>query len=107
VTIGYIIAIGATMNFVTVRDLRTAPKQVWDKLDAEREIVVTNNGKPFALMIPIDDTNLDDVLASVRQANVMRSITRIQLAAAKAGLDKMALEEVNAEIAAARVNGRG
>jgi len=75
---------------------------VWNKLDTERELVVTNNGKPFALMIPIDETNLDDVLASVRQANVMRSIARLQLAAAKAGLDQMTLEEANTKIATAR-----
>jgi antitoxin (DNA-binding transcriptional repressor) of toxin-antitoxin stability system len=79
---------------------------VWEKLDAEREVVITNNGKPFALMIPIDETNFDDVLASVRQANAMRSIARMQMAAAKAGLDKMALEEINAEIAAARQDAR-
>jgi antitoxin (DNA-binding transcriptional repressor) of toxin-antitoxin stability system len=92
------------MNFVTVRDLRTAPKQVWDKLDSEKEVVITNNGKPFALMIPIDETNFDDVLASVRQANAMRAITRMQLAATKSGLDKMTLKGINAEIAAARTS---
>jgi antitoxin (DNA-binding transcriptional repressor) of toxin-antitoxin stability system len=92
------------MNFITVRDLRTTPKQVWDKLDAEREVVITNNGKPFALMIPIDETNFDDVIASVRQANAMRAITRMQMAAIKVGLDKMAPEEINAEIAAGRTD---
>ncbi|MDR0498231.1 MAG: type II toxin-antitoxin system Phd/YefM family antitoxin [Holophagales bacterium] len=90
------------MNFVTVRDLRTTPRQVWDKLDTEREVVITNNGKPFALMIPIDESNFDDVLESVRQACAMRSMTRMHLAAAKTGLDKMNLEEINAEIEIAR-----
>jgi antitoxin (DNA-binding transcriptional repressor) of toxin-antitoxin stability system len=97
------------MDFVTVRDLRTAPKRVWDKLDAEKEIVVTNNGKPFALMIPIDGANVEDVLASVRQASVMRSVTRMRMAAAAAGLvgyHEMDMTEIDAEIEAAR-NVRG
>ena len=53
-------------------------------------------------MIPIDETNFDDVLSTVRQAYAMRAITRMQLAAAKGELDKMSLEDINAEIAAAR-----
>ena len=50
----------------------------------------------------IDETNFDDVLSTVRQAYAMRAITRMHLAAAKGGLDKMSLEDINAEIAAAR-----
>jgi len=90
------------MNFFSVRDLRTTPKQVWDTLNAEREVVITNNGKPFALMIPIVETNFDDVLVAVRQAIAIRAVTRMQLAAAKGGFDKMSLDDINAEIAAAR-----
>ena len=94
------------MSFFTVRDLRTSPKNVWDTLDKEKEVVITNNGKPSALMIPIADANFDDILATVRQVNAMRIVTRMQRAAAKAGLDRMSLEEINAEIDAARAERR-
>ena len=90
------------MNFFTVRDLRTTPKNVWDTLNEEKEVVITNNGKPSALMIPINDTNFDDVLGVIRQASAMRAVTRMQMAAVKAGLDEMSLDDINAEIAAAR-----
>ena len=90
------------MNFFTVRDLRTTPKTVWDKLSLEKEIIITNNGKPSALMIPITDENFDDILATVRQVNAQRAVNRMQRSAVKAGADKMTLEEINAEIAAAR-----
>ena len=90
------------MNFFTVRDLRTSPKHVWETLDQEKEVVITNNGKPSALMIPVNDTNFEDILAAVRQASAMQAVTRMQMASVKAGLDHMTLEEINAEIAAAR-----
>jgi antitoxin (DNA-binding transcriptional repressor) of toxin-antitoxin stability system len=90
------------MNFFTSRELEIAPKQVWDSLNAESEVVITNNEKPSALMIPVDETNFDEVLATVRQASAMRTVTRMQLAAAKAGLNKLSLEEINAEINAVR-----
>ena len=62
------------MNFYTVRDLRTHPREVWDKLSETQEIIITNNGKPTALMIEIDDENLEEVLASVRQSIDRKSV---------------------------------
>lgn len=90
------------MNFFTVRDLRTSPKTVWNTLAEEKEVVITNNGKPSALMIPVTSADFDDVLATVRQVNAMRLVTRMQGSAVQAGLDKMSLDEINAEIDAAR-----
>jgi antitoxin (DNA-binding transcriptional repressor) of toxin-antitoxin stability system len=90
------------MNFFTSRDLETAPRQVLDSLSAESEVVITSNGKPSALMIPINEANFDEVLATVRQASAMRAVTRMQLTAAKSGLNKLSLEEINAEINAVR-----
>ena len=38
------------MDFVTVREFRTQPAKVWKKLESGKELVVTRNGKPFALL---------------------------------------------------------
>ena len=90
------------MNFFTVRDLRSTPKTVWDTLEEQKEVVITNNGKPTALMIPIDDINFEDVLATVRQAGAMRAVNRMRIAAAESGASRFSLDEINAEIMAAR-----
>jgi len=90
------------MEFVTVRDLRTRPKSVWETLDRKKEIIVTNNGKPSALMLPISEDDLEDVLSMVRQVNAQRAVSRMQRAAVRAGLDTMTLDEINTEIAEAR-----
>ena len=41
------------MNFYSVRDLRTTQKAIWEKLEQDGEVVITNNGKPSALLFDI------------------------------------------------------
>ena len=90
------------MNFFSVRDLRTTPKAVWDTLNEEKEVIITNNGKPSALMIPISEDDFEVVLSTVRQVNAMRAVNNMQIAAVRAGLDEMSLEDINIEIEGAR-----
>lgn len=90
------------MNFYTVRDLRTHPREVWEKLSETHEVIITNNGKPSALMIEIDDENLEDVLASVRQSVAMRAVNKLRLASIRGGRTEMTVEDINAEISKVR-----
>lgn len=86
------------MNFYSVRDFRTQPKQIWEKLSEVNELIITNNGKPSALMIGIDEENLEDVLASIRQAMAMRATNKLRLNAIKNGNSQITEEEIEAEI---------
>jgi uncharacterized protein YaaQ len=85
-----------------VRDLRTQPRQIWDKLAEVHELIITNNGKPSALMIEIDDENIEDVLASVRQSMAMRATNKLRLSSVMNGNAHMSKEDIEAEIAEAR-----
>ena len=90
------------MNFYTVRDLRTHPREVWKKLSETHEVIITNNGKPSALMIEIDDESLEDVLVSVRQSMVMRAVNKLRLASIRGGRSEMTDEDIDAEISKVR-----
>lgn len=90
------------MNFYTVRDLRTHPRAVWEKLSEKHEIIITNNGKPSALMIEIDDENLEDVLTAVRQSILMRAVNKLRLASIRNGKSDMTYEEIEEEISTVR-----
>ena len=83
------------MVFYTVRDLRTQPRKVWEKLSETHEIIITNNGKPSALMIEIDDENLEEVLASVRQSVAMRAVNKLSVDSIRSGRSEMTDEEIN------------
>ena len=90
------------MNFYTVRDLRTHPREVWEKLSETHEVIITNNGKPSALMIEIDDESFEDVLASVRQSVAMRAVNKLRLASIRSGRTEMTSEDIDAEISKVR-----
>ena len=88
------------MNFYTVRELRTTPKSIWDNLVADGEVVITNNGKPTALLLDIADGSLEETLKAVKQAKAMIAFNSMRSKAAAKGY--MTEEEIEAEIAAAR-----
>ncbi len=92
------------MNFYSVRDLRTTPKSVWENLSADGEVVITNNGKPTALMLDITDGSFEETLRAVRQARAMIAFNSMRAKAAERGY--MSDEEIEAEISAARRGGR-
>ena len=86
------------MKFVTVRDFRTSPSSIWKKLPSERELIITNNGKPIALLTPLNDETLEDTVSAVRKAKAANAARKMQEISASLGNDKMALDEINAII---------
>ena len=88
------------MNFFAARDLRTKPKTIWDTLQNNGEVVITNNGRPAALMMDITDANFEETLKAVRQAKAMIAFNNMRKKAAERGF--MPDEEIEREIAASR-----
>ena len=83
------------MIFYTVRDLRTTPRSIWENLKTEGHVVITNNGKPAALMLDIAEGQLEETIKAVRQAKVMMTFNNMRARAAAAGY--MPDEEIEAE----------
>jgi antitoxin (DNA-binding transcriptional repressor) of toxin-antitoxin stability system len=46
------------MKFITVRELRGRSGQVWNTLAREREVILTSNGKPIAILSAVSEENL-------------------------------------------------
>jgi hypothetical protein len=90
------------MDFVTLREFRTQPGKIWEKLTKEHELVVTRNGKPFALLTETSPTSLDADLARLRRARFGRAVTALREQAQARGLDKLSSEDINALIRDAR-----
>jgi antitoxin (DNA-binding transcriptional repressor) of toxin-antitoxin stability system len=90
------------MQFITVRDFRNSSAKIWKNLPKEREMVITNNGRPIALLTPLTDRNLEETLSAIRRANAIEAVRQMQETSVKLGNDKMTLEEINREIALAR-----
>jgi antitoxin (DNA-binding transcriptional repressor) of toxin-antitoxin stability system len=90
------------MKFITVRDFRSRPAYVWKELGKTREMVLTSNGKPIALLTPVSEQNLESTIRSIRKANALEAVSTLQAESIRRGNDAMALQEINAEIKTAR-----
>jgi len=88
------------MNFYSVRDLRTDSKRMWTDLTSGDEVVLTNNGKPSALVIDIPEGSFDEIVQAVRQAKAMIALNSIRKKAARTGF--MSDEDIESVIAEAR-----
>lgn len=90
------------MRFVTVRELRGQSAAVWKALAEERDLVVTSNGKPIALLSATSGEFLEESLGALRRARAQAATAAMQQASLKTGTDQMSLDDINAEIAATR-----
>jgi prevent-host-death family protein len=92
------------VEFVTSRELSTEPRQTWERLSQAGELVITNNGKPTAVLVSIDDGKFEETIKLIRQVKDMRLLQSVWAEAEARGT--LNSEEINAEIAAARVEMR-
>lgn len=90
------------MQFISVRDLRGKSAQIWKKLKQMKEIVITSNGKPIAILSPTSGESLEESLNTIRTARAIEAAEAIQTEAVKTGRDKISLDEINREITAVR-----
>lgn len=90
------------MEFITLSDLRLRAAEVQRKLREQKELILTANGRPIAVIASVEGAQAQEILHAVRQARAQMALSRLRKAAAQKGLDKMTEEEIEAEIAAAR-----
>ena len=89
------------MKFVSVRDLRNAPTEVWDALE-EGDLVLTANGRPKALVVRVDDDDLDATVVALRRARAQVAVTRMRTGARGSGAAGISQSDIDAEIKSAR-----
>jgi antitoxin (DNA-binding transcriptional repressor) of toxin-antitoxin stability system len=65
-------------------------------------MIITNNGRPIALLTPLSDETLEETVSAVRRAKAINSVKKMQEISVKLGNDKISLEEINAIIAGTR-----
>ena len=61
------------MKLLSVRDLKTKSSQVWKDLPDQKEMVITSNGRPIAILSSVNEDNLEQVLLAFRQARFVFS----------------------------------
>ena len=87
---------------MTVRELSKSPKDTLTRLSKDGKAVLTNNGKPQALIFKIDGESFEQTLSLLQKLEFMQNLTEMRLTSMRNGNAGMSPDEINAEIAAAR-----
>ena len=89
------------MKFLSVRELRNRPGQVWDEARRD-DLVVTSNGKPVGVLIGVPEGELEQTLLLLRRARAAAAVTSLRRRAAEQGTATQSRRAIQAEIEAAR-----
>ncbi len=81
-------------------ELRTNTKSIWENLSKNNDVVITNNGKPYALMVGIPEGMFVETVRALRPAKTIAAMERMRNSASKNV--SMSNEEIDEAINAAR-----
>jgi antitoxin (DNA-binding transcriptional repressor) of toxin-antitoxin stability system len=90
------------MKTVTIRDLRTRPRQVREALGGETEAILTANGRPVAILVPTDASTIDQTLDLLRRARGLEALRALRQGSRRGGTSRMSSGEVDQVIARVR-----
>jgi PHD/YefM family antitoxin component YafN of YafNO toxin-antitoxin module len=89
------------MKFLSARELRNRPGYVRDLAEKD-DLVLTANGKPIAILLGVEEGELEETARAIRQAKAQLALSRLRKQAARRGADRMSASAVDAEIRAVR-----
>lgn len=89
------------MKFLSTRDLRNRPGYV-RHLAQKDDLVLTANGKPIAILLGVEEDELEETARAIRQVRAQRALSRLRKQAARGGVDRMSPSEIDSEIRAVR-----
>ncbi len=89
------------MKFLSTRELRNRPGFVRE-LAKKDDLVLTANGKPIAILLGVEEDELEETAQAIRQAKAQRALSRMRRLAAQKGLEKLSPSAIDAEIRAVR-----
>lgn len=90
------------MNCISIQELGSRAPDLARQLEQERELLVTNDGKPVGVIFAADEETLDPCMRALHQIKNMLALRRVQQESVERGLDKLTMEEIDAIIAESR-----
>jgi prevent-host-death family protein len=90
------------VDYVTVRELREKSGEIWQRVEAGEEFVITRNGKPFALLVHTQPAAVEADMRALRAARLGNLLERMQRGARDSGAAALTEDEIQAEVDAAR-----
>ena len=63
------------MNYLAVKDLKKT-RELWSNLELEKELIITRDGKPSAILVSITPEIVEESLIEIRKALFSISLSR-------------------------------
>lgn len=90
------------MKTIGIRDLRNRPGAAQKTLGSGEEVVLTSNGRPVAVMLPVDSDTLDETMQAVRRARGQVALHTLRKSARTEGLDSLSAAQIDKLVGEAR-----
>ena len=90
------------MNFYGIRDLSNNTKSVMSSVSTNKKVIITDNGKPSAIMLSINESNFETILAFVQKLEIQLAVTELQKQSLANFPDSISEDEIQKEIDATR-----
>ncbi|NVM23633.1 MAG: type II toxin-antitoxin system prevent-host-death family antitoxin [Desulfobacterales bacterium] len=90
------------MKFVSVRDLRLKPGHIWELAKQEKDLIVTANGRPVAILTGVNENTLEEELDAIRRARALKALDSIHKDSVIKGTHRITTNEIQSEIDAVR-----
>jgi hypothetical protein len=90
------------MKMIATRELAANSGRVMKELDKEGVLVITKDGKPRSILLTTSDATLMEDLRDCLYSRARRDLMKAQMASAEAGCAGLSMDEIDAEIRAAR-----
>lgn len=65
------------MVFVPITDLKKS-KELWQRLQTDRELIITKDGQPKAILVGIEPDDLEVTLAEIRRALFSTAVRNVR-----------------------------
>ena len=90
------------MHLIAIKDLKQ-PRLLKQRLLTERELLLTSDGRPVAVLVDIGPTeDPEAVIQAIRDSRSRMALSQIRDAARRAGTSAMTMRDIDREIASAR-----
>ena len=94
------------MKIISDREFRNQPGKVRKEL-ADHEVVMTSRGKPYAVLLPVDDpADVKAVLELASRIRAQMGLSSVRRKAMETGLDRISSSEIDEEINRVRAERR-
>jgi hypothetical protein len=90
------------MQFLTVKEFSSKPRQTSEILKKNGEIVLTKNGKPSMLVMDIADRDFMLITDMLRRMEGLALLEQVRNTAMEKGGNDLSMDQINTEIDAYR-----